>query len=293
MADLWKEAGDLKTQGEDVANFKEAVTKLPYQLTDEFRKAQDPALDNQINDLQSKTFGAAIKGLDMYQGISNPFDRRNLAEEYQGGIRTQWQNAVDEKTRRTGVYNDYISKWTGLFGAEAAKKQDQFANAQQSWNNEKTLADTEESNRRWNIENARAAGSASNKDYTNQEITATFNQLKNNGADWGTIAKYLGEKGVDVSTGSYADVQLNTAYGTGNYPTKPSAIKDMSPTEQLANMKLESAQKTEAIKQSAKSSSSEAKNGDYYWDGTTLKKKKTGLFGIDWLAGDQTVDLGA
>jgi len=279
--DLWAEAGNLQKEGSDVANFKEAVAKLPFQLTDEFRKAQDPKLDEAINKAQSDTFGAAIKGLDMYQGISNPFTRRALAEKYQGGVEMGWKNLVDERTRRQGVYSDYITKWTGLFGAEAAKRQDEFQNKMAIWDREKGLADTEENNRRWNIENARASASAGNKSYTEQEITATINQLRNGGTDWETISKFLGEKGVDVSTGSYADVQLNTAFGTGNYPVKPGAL---SPTQELAKIKLEQTNKDNEIKRKA----DEGSDG-YYWSGTKVKKKKTGLFGWDWLAADETV----
>lgn len=160
-SDLWKEAADMEKEGADVANFNEAVAKLPYQLKDEFRKAQDPALDKAINKAQSDTFGAAIKGLNMYQDISNPFARRDLAETYQGIVEQGWKNLTDERTRRQGVYADYITKWTGLFGAEAAKKQDLFNNKMTIWEKEKSLADTEESKRRWEIEQSRSGGTAS------------------------------------------------------------------------------------------------------------------------------------
>lgn len=239
--DLWKEAADLETEGTGVADFKESVAKLPYELKDKFREKQDPKLDQAINKAQSDTFGAAIKGLDMYQGISNPFTRRNLAEKYQGIVEQGWKNLTDERTRRQGVYSDYIEKWTGLFGAEAAKRQDLFQNKLSAWDREKNLADTEESNRRWNIEQSQKGKTASEKPYTEQEITATINKLKNDGTDWGTINAFLAEQGIDTSTGSYADVQLNTAFGTGNYPTKPGAKSAPSEyeNEQLRKIKME------------------------------------------------------
>jgi len=282
--DLWAEAGDLEKEGKSVAEASANAAKLPFTLKDEFRKAQDPELDKSINKAQSDTFGAAIKGLDMYKGISDPFARRNLAEQYQGGVEQGWKNLTDERTRRQGVYSDYITKWTGLYGAEAAKKQDLFNNKVATWDREKTLADTDENNRRWSIENARAeraAGSKSDKAFTDQEITATVNQLKNNGVDWGTINNFLAEKGVDTSTGSYADVQLNTAFKTGNYPTKPNSL---SPNEELAKIKLGQAKQDEEVKAKADSGSD-----NYYWSGTKVKKKKKGLFGIDWLAADETI----
>lgn len=252
IKDLWAELGNLESEGNDVANFKENVAKLPYTLKDEFRKSQDPALDKAINKAQSDTFGAAIKGLDMYQGISNPFSRRNLAEQYQGIVEQDWKNLTDERTRRQGVYTDYIDKWTGLFGAEAAKRQDQFNNKMSVWEKEKSLADTEENNRRWNIEQSQKKTAANDKPYTDQEITSTINSLKNNGVDWETISKFLAEKGVDTSTGSYSDVQLNTAFGTGNYPTKPTANKDATELqqEQLRKIKMEN----DIVEQSQKKS---------------------------------------
>lgn len=273
LADLWKEAGKLEKEGEDVAEFNESVAKLPYQLKDEFRQRQDPKLDQQINSLQSDTFGAAIKGLDMYKGISDPFARRNLAEMYQGGIESQWKNAVDERTRRQGVFADYIEKWTGLFGAEAARKQQIFQNKQATWDREKNLADTEENNRRWNIEQAqKGSGGSGSKTWSNQEITSTINTLKNNGVDWGTISNYLAEQGVDVVHKSYADSQLNRAFN----PNFQGYEEDKSPTEQLNEIKLAEAKKKQEYVDSfsAKENIDKANYGENYWEGTKIKKKK-------------------
>ena len=272
LADLWKEAGDLEDEGNDVANFNASVEKLPYQLKDEFRQRQDPKLDEQINSLQSDTFGAAIKGLDMYQGISDPFARRNLAEMYQGGIEKQWKNAVDERTRRQGVFADYIEKWTGLFGAEAARKQQIFQNKQATWDREKNLADTEENNRRWEIENARAersSGSKSQKDWTDQEVRAFVMQHKGD-MTWEDQKDYLGSKGVDVTQGKTFDIIANTAYGTGNYP--------LVPKEDTEAERKDKEKRNYVNSFNAKENIGKANYGENYWEGTKIKKKKNWWF---------------
>lgn len=275
-SDLWKEAEDLEKEGENVANFNESVAKLPYTLKDEFRKAQDPALDKAINKAQSDTFGAAIKGLNMYQGISDPFARRDLAESYQGIVEQGWKNLTDERTRRQGVYADYITKWTGLFGAEAAKKQDLFNNKMTIWEKEKSLADTEESNRRWEIENARAertAGSKVEKDYTNQEITATVAALKAQGKNWGEINDFLVSEGIDTVRNSYADKQMRSIIG-GETIEEP-----LSYSEQNAKMKYEEAKSQgNGTKENPYKTSKDADYGDYYWSGTKKKKKVNWAF---------------
>lgn len=283
-ADLWKEVGGLEAEGKAVSEAKANAAKLTYTLKEEFRKAQDPKLDEAINKAQSDTFGAAIKGLNMYQDISNPFARRDLAEQYQGGIEMGWKNLTDERTRRQGVYSDYIEKWSGLYGAEAAKRADEFNNKMSIWEKEKSLADTEENNRRWNIENARAERAASvknDKPYSEQEITATINTLKNNGTDWDTIAKFLAEKGVDTSTGSYSDVQLNTAFKTGNYPTKPGTPLEQ---ENLKKAKNEN-QLVENYNKKITAPNVYEDNGKYY--------QKRGLFGftniLDYLYPDKEI----
>lgn len=272
LKDLWKEAGELEEEGNDVANFNASVEKLPYQLKDEFRQRQDPKLDEQINRLQSDTFGAAIKGLDMYKDISDPFARRNLAEMYQGGIESQWKNAVDERTRRQGVFADYIEKWTGLFGAEAARKQQIFENKQATWDREKNLADTEENNRRWEIENARAAasaGRASQKDWTEQEVREFVMSHKND-MTWQDQVDYLGSKGVDVSQGKNFDITANIAYNTGNHP--------LVPTKETETERKASEKRNYINSFNAKENINKANYGENYWEGTKIKKKKNWWF---------------
>ncbi len=288
-ADLWKEAADLGKEGEDVANFKETVTKLPYQLKDEFRKAQDPKLDEAINKAQSDTFGAAIKGLNMYKDISDPFARRDLAETYQGIQEQGWKNLTDERTRRQGVYADYISKWTGLFGAEAAKKQDLFNNKMMIWEKEKGLADTEESKRRWEIENARAErGSGSKEDpklfwaYAQNELNAS---VGSDGKYDPNVYRKIRDEAVQYGIGKTAfDTQLSSGMGDWEYKGLGIALDEESPSEQLSRMKLEEAKRDAELKAKAT-----ANQDDYYWSGTTVKKKKKGIFGIDWLSADESV----
>jgi len=224
---LWQEADEMKDEGEKLAGFKESVAKLPFELKDAFRKSQDPKLDEAINKAQSDTFGAAIKGLDMYQGISNPFTRRNLAEQYQGITEQGWKNLTDERTRRQGVYADYIDKWTGLFGAEVAKRQDTFNNKMSIWEKEKSLADTEESTRRWNIENARAEKSAArtNSTLTDAEATKKASNLKNQGWTWQDINDYLVDQyGYNTLEGSQGDNMLRSLFGLSPVKSK-SAVR--------------------------------------------------------------------
>lgn len=276
-SDLWNMAGDLEKQGKSVVDFESKVAKLPYELKDEFRKRQDPELDKAINKAQSDTFGAAIKGLDMYQGISNPFTRRNLAEQYQGGIEQGWKNLTDERTRRQGVYADYIEKWTGLYGAEAARQRDIYNNKLTTFNTYKSLADADEDKRRWEIENARAAarsGGSGSKDWTDQEIRAFVFAHKED-MSWEDQKNYLGEQGVDVTQGGTFDIVANTAWGTGNYPLRPTAQKELSPSEKLSELKYKEAISVgTGSKDNPYKSEKEAQAGDYYRDGNKIKQKK-------------------
>jgi len=274
-SDLWKMADDLKKEGSKVTEKQAQASKLPYDLQEEFRKSQDPKLNEAINKAQSDTFGAAIKGLDMYQNISNPFTRRNLAEQYQGGIEQGWKNLTDERTRRQGVYADYIQKWTGLFGAEAAKSRDDFNNKMSMFNTYKNLADTEESNRRWNIENARNLANTeesnrrwnienARRDWTDQEIRSFVYSHKDT-MPWEDQANYLAEKGVDVTTGGVFDVTANEAWETGNHPVKHTSENELSFTEKLDGLKYEEAvSKGNGTKENPYSNPNDAQVGQYY-----------------------------
>lgn len=277
QSQLWEEAAKLNKEGENVANAKATADKLPFLLKDEFRKAGDPALDTAINKAQSDMFGGAIKGLNMYQDITNPFARRDLAEQYQGGLSQDYANLTDERTRRQGVYADYISKWSGLYGAEAARQDSIFKNQLATFDREKNLADTDESNRRWNIENARASANSakSNSKFTDEEVKSFVYSHKND-MTWQEQHDYLGEKGVDVEQGGVFDITANGAWKTGNHPIKPGTTTgDPSTinTDQKATAEIAQRKKIEEFKSQVKGSESEAGYGEYYWNGGKIYKK--------------------
>lgn len=251
IKDLWASAAELEKEGEDVANFSESVAKLPIGLSEEFRKRQDPKLDEAINKAQSDTFGAAIKGLDMYKGISDPFARRNLAEQYQGGIEQGWKNLTDERTRRQGVYSDYIEKWTGLFGAEVAKRQSLFNNKLSAWDREKNLADTEENNRRWEIENARAErGSGGGKNDRNSFTSEAISAFNENIGKDGKVSPeiYREIRDAAMANGYYSrsefDAEFGDRIGDFNYHNvgietkKTNTVDDQIKQERLESAKL-------------------------------------------------------
>lgn len=220
IEDLWGEADELDKAGKKAAEAKATAAKLPYTLKDEFRKAQDPALDQAINKAQSDTFGAAIKGLNMYQDISNPFARRDLAEQYQGGVSMGWKNLTDERTRRQGVYADYIEKWTGLFGAEAAKEQDLFQNKLAKFDRESNLANTAESMRRWEIENKRAEESHAKSMASGGGGSAGTNKLESRKEELAAMVRkgvYTREEMNDILT---SEVNRGLYKGVSTYDTK-------------------------------------------------------------------------
>jgi len=144
--------GGMETQTNKYANFASDVAKLPYQLKDEFNKRRSPELDAKIRESEQKVMGGAIEGLNKYKDIQDPFERRALAEEYQGSLATTYGNLLDEKDRRQGKFAEYIDKWSGLFGAEAARQKTMLDFTERKWQNYVTLADKNESKRRWEIE---------------------------------------------------------------------------------------------------------------------------------------------
>jgi len=286
-ADLWKEASNLKEEGKNVANFKGNVAKLPYTLKDEFRKRQDPKLDEAINKAQSNTFGAAIKGLNMYQDISNPFARRDLAEQYQGGVEQGWKNLVDERTRRKGVYADYINKWTGLYGAEAAKRQNIFENEVSSWNREKTLADTDENNRRWNIENARAEKTSSKKNDEDDFWSYAQNELNSSVGSDGKYDPNVYNRVREEALSSaninkkQFDAEMSSGINERDYGTTGIETKER---DYVNENKQAKAKNVQDIMNKAKSSEKEADYGDLYWKGTKIYRK------VNWGTDDIVYD---
>ncbi len=159
-SNLWSKAVKMEKEGKKLADFTADVAKLPYKLKDEFRKRRDPALDEAINKKEQEVLGGAIMGLEKYKGIEDPFARRALAEKYQEGLSIGLNNLRSEKERREGVMSDYIEKWAGLYGAEAAKQQAIFQQKQALWSNQLALADRAREEEHWQITQAqRRAGS--------------------------------------------------------------------------------------------------------------------------------------
>lgn len=141
----------------EAADYGYLASVLPGVLKDKFRQAGDPALDSAISTKTQQVMGGAIEGLDKYKDISDPFTRRALAEKYQGGLSIGLDSLTSEKDRRQGKFEEYITKFSGLYGAEAARKQANATMAQGEFNTYKGMADTAENTRRYNIEQGQKA----------------------------------------------------------------------------------------------------------------------------------------
>ena len=154
---------DITSRGKSYAGYTGEVSALPYQLKEEFRQRRDPAFDKRVRESEQQVLGGAIEGLNKYQDIQNPFNRRALAEKYQSGMSTSLQGLYDERERRQGTILDYIDKWTGLFGAEAKKEELTLNAMKEGWQRDSGMAaqeygatstglQQEESRDRWNQE---------------------------------------------------------------------------------------------------------------------------------------------
>lgn len=117
---LATESGGL---GQDAIDMKYTADVLPMALKEAYDKSRDTKLDAEISKKRNDVMGGAIEGLNKYKDISDPFARRALAEKYQSGLSVGLDAIVTEKERRQKSFTDYINKWSGLFGAEAARKQ--------------------------------------------------------------------------------------------------------------------------------------------------------------------------
>jgi len=135
MANKYEEAykksfKGIKAESQAVADrtsaygdFASNVSGLPTQLSEEFKKRSDPTFSAKISGAEQNVLGGAIEGLNKFQNVSNPFERRALAEKYQSGLSSTYNALTDEKTRRQNTLLEYVDKWTGLFGAEAKKEE--------------------------------------------------------------------------------------------------------------------------------------------------------------------------
>lgn len=117
---LATESGGL---GQDAIDMKYTADVLPMALKEAYDKSRDTKLDSEISKKRNDVMGGAIEGLNKYKDISDPFARRALAEKYQSGLSVGLDALVTEKERRQKSFTDYINKWSGLFGAEAARRQ--------------------------------------------------------------------------------------------------------------------------------------------------------------------------
>lgn len=225
MANKYEEAYNkafkgLKGKSEDITSRSRAygayageVSALPYQLKDEFRQRRDPAFDQRIRESEQKVLGGAIQGLNKYQDIQNPFQRRALAEQYQGDMSTSLQGLYDERERRQGTILDYIDKWTGLFGAEAKKEELILQSMKEGWQRESSMAgdrygamstglQEEESRDRWNQE----------FQLSKDQFAFTKSQAGRSGSS-ASSSKYqnrLEEVADDVYSGKYSREQAKT-----------------------------------------------------------------------------------
>lgn len=248
-------AANAVTQAQKVASqSKYDATMIPQQILSEFKAKGDPKLEKSINKKQQEVFGGYTEGMSKYADIKDPFQRRILADKYQSGLSNEHSALVSEKERRQGQLNDYISKWSTTFGAQAALAQDAVTQAQTSFSMQKDIADSKSK-----------ASSALEKDYTDREIISTISQLKKDGKDWESIAGYLADKGVDVLKGSFADNQLRRAHGLD--PVK--AIETgRNETEKQVYDREKYSEINKVIEK--------AKNNQdgYYMDGNKVMKKK-------------------
>jgi len=164
---LSKMASKVDKAEKEAADYGYLANVLPIKLRESFDKNRDPELDKAIITKQQEVLGGAVTGLEKYRDISDPFTRRALAEKYQSSLTIGLDSLTSERERRQGKFEEYITKWGGLFGAEAAKKQQTATTASNSLNRYKSLADTAENQRRYKIaeaEKKRGTGtSASNK----------------------------------------------------------------------------------------------------------------------------------
>lgn len=207
-------AASAVTQAQKVASqSKYDATMIPQQILSEFKAKGDPKLEKSINKKQQEVFGGYTEGMSKYADIKDPFQRRILADKYQSGLSNEHSALVSEKERRQGQLNDYISKWSTTFGAQAALAQDAVTQAQTSFNMQKDIADTAESKRRWEIEQADKKSTAKPVAYNDSEIISVINEAKGAGASWEEIASRLAAKGIDVTQGSLADSELRRLHG--------------------------------------------------------------------------------
>jgi hypothetical protein len=169
------------------------------------KQQRQRAQESTVN-AEAKTLSAGYEGLDKYQNIENPFTRRALASKYQTSVGAEYKNLIGEEERRKGVITDYINMWAGTYGALAKGEQMKLEGLQQEFNMEKSLADSK-------VSEAKSASTASEKNYTEQQIRQGINEAFGRGKSWEEIAQTYGALGIDVASGSVADNELRRLHG--------------------------------------------------------------------------------
>ena len=208
-----KSYAQLETDSEKIAQssskYADVLGKIetaPQEITEAYRKSKaNKNIDEAINKSEQQMLGGFTAGVDKYSNVSNPFKRLALATKYKGTLAVEYNNLVDERTRRAGVLSEYIDKWRGLYGAEAARQKVQIDSMESKFQRDLTLKKAQES----------GSGSGNgNKKMSNEELIKTVNQLKGAGASWQDINDYLVEEyGVDTQQDSFADMQIRKAFG--------------------------------------------------------------------------------
>lgn len=198
---------------------------LPSVLKEKFREAGDPKLDAAISTKTQQVMGGAIEGLNKYQDISNPFTRRALAEKYQGGLSIGLDSLTSERDRRQGKFEEYITKWSGLYGAEAARKQANASLAQGEFNTYKGMADTAENTRRYNIEQGQQAASRG------KDSSSKYQSRLNSIEDDVRTGKYSRETAREKLRMEFPDKDPEVIYKVveDNYEKTPYSSKYFSP----------------------------------------------------------------
>lgn len=303
--DLEKESKKVSQMARRSNKYANYAERLPIDLKDEFRKRQDPALNKQVSEAEQEALGSAVVGLDRYKNISDPFERRALAEKYQGQKSAEYDYLASERDRRKGKFEDYIERWSGLYGAEAAKRQNMLTAAQDEYSRMSNLSQSQreqsrweqefaEDKRRWGAEHAlsqaresRLSDDTEDDDflaYAAEEINAS--QGEDGYADPRVYERILAEareKGYDKS-------KIDAEFG---YEINPRDAKRLGlETEEKKssegkNMETLIDQRTKEGRVAA--TREQAKVNDYYWDGSVLRQKKDNSW-LPFNAGDKSKD---
>lgn len=278
-AGLTSFAEKLSKSQKSATDARYIASALPYTLAEEFRKQGDPALDAAIVTKQQQVLGGGIEGLNKYQMITNPFERRAMAEKFQSGLTIGLDSLTSEKTRRQGKFEEYINKYAGLYGAQAAMKESEANQMSNEFNIYKSIADQTENTRRYNLERADKAAATSKtgdeslfREYITSELNAS--RGKDGKVDPAVYARLRDEAYTKYGTtkGTF-DSQFSSNVGNHEYEklglTAPKDTTDYK--QQIENNRF-------AEFANAKSSEKEAKYGEYYWKNGKIYLKKNWAF---------------